>query len=264
VSVALVLGRGGVSSDALDRLVDAARAGAAGFVDVSTPNDVFAADAVLVASPVVLYGLPGELKAFIDSWMDGFDAPKAANMLAGYVAVCSPDDEERLQAFHVQMRGIFSTFGMTYCGKAVGTQVGVARRLGQVLAQGDGFAGYPDAYLAGIAHYNAGEFWEAHEDWEDIWNEEASDLRLYYQGLIQVAAALHHFGHGNWSGMNKLLKAGTEKLECFRPRAMGLDLDAFLEELAPWCALAAARTGAHVPVLRVPDEPPRITVDQEG
>ena len=258
MTVALVRG---AASAALDALVDAARAGASDLVCVSTPAELFAADALLVATPVVLYGLPGELKAFFDSCMDGFDAPKAASMSAGYVAACSPADDDVLHAFHVQMRGIFTSFGMTYCGKAVGREIAVARRLGEVLAAGDGFAGYHDAYLAGIARFNAGEFWEAHEDWEEIWHEETSDLRLYYQGLIQVSAAFHHYGRENWYGMHKLLKAGTEKLQQFRPRALGLDLDAFLAELQPWRDLAEARTGGRVPVLRVHGEPPRITVD---
>ncbi|NJN14237.1 MAG: DUF309 domain-containing protein [Planctomycetes bacterium] len=137
----------------------------------------------------------------------------------------------------------------------------VARRLGEVLASGEGFAGYPEEYLEGIRRFHEGEYWEAHESWEEIWLAEESSLRLYYQGLIQVTAAFHHYGNVNWKGMASLLKSGMEKLEGFRPRAMGLDLDSFLGRLEEWRLLAEARCGRPSAVTRIPAKVPRITLD---
>ena len=39
--------------------------------------------------------------------------------------------------------------------------------------------------------FNSGKFFEAHERWEDVWRELDGEDKVFVQGLIQVAAALH-------------------------------------------------------------------------
>ena len=53
---------------------------------------------------------------------------------------------------------------------------------------------YDPLYLRGIAYFNACEFFEAHETWEELWKDYSGELREFYKGLIQAAVALHHFG----------------------------------------------------------------------
>ena len=55
-------------------------------------------------------------------------------------------------------------------------------------------------YRAGIELFNKCEFFEAHDVWEELWSEYRGEDRTFYQGLIQVAVALHHFGNGNIRG----------------------------------------------------------------
>ena len=44
----------------------------------------------------------------------------------------------------------------------------------------------------GLSAYEAGEFYEAHEAWEELWHdEEDDDARTLLQALIQIASALH-------------------------------------------------------------------------
>ena len=47
---------------------------------------------------------------------------------------------------------------------------------------------------AGVEHFNAGRFWHAHEDWEDLWKslKGVAEQKLVdgVQGLIQIAAML--------------------------------------------------------------------------
>ncbi len=50
---------------------------------------------------------------------------------------------------------------------------------------------------AGIAQFDAGHYWHAHEDWESAWRTDAGHDRHFYKGLIQLAAALHHQRRGN-------------------------------------------------------------------
>ncbi|MEX2169630.1 MAG: DUF309 domain-containing protein [Pirellulales bacterium] len=91
---------------------------------------------------------------------------------------------------------------------------------------------YDPLYLKGIEYFNDCEFFEAHEIWEELWTEYRGPLRQFYQGLIQVAVALHHFGNGNIRGARKVYVSSTNYLQPYRPACMGLDLEAFLANFA--------------------------------
>jgi predicted metal-dependent hydrolase len=70
-----------------------------------------------------------------------------------------------------------------------------------------------DARLApGRAAFNRGEFFEAHELWEDVWRGLAGGERLLVQGLIQIAAGLHHLQRGRTRPAARLLARGARKL----------------------------------------------------
>ena len=49
------------------------------------------------------------------------------------------------------------------------------------------------------------------ELWEDLWNLEAGQDRVYVQGLIQVAAHFVHLKKGNWSGARSVARSAREK-----------------------------------------------------
>lgn len=94
---------------------------------------------------------------------------------------------------------------------------------------------YEPDYLQGIAYFNACEFFEAHEVWEDVWSEHQGESRRFYQGLIQVAVCLHHFGNGNVRGARKLYRTSSNYLEAYRPHHLGLDVDKLLEQFEICC-----------------------------
>ena len=48
---------------------------------------------------------------------------------------------------------------------------------------------YDPRYLAGILHFNRGDYFEAHEVWEDLWHDKAGPDRRFYQGLIQAGGS---------------------------------------------------------------------------
>jgi predicted metal-dependent hydrolase len=89
---------------------------------------------------------------------------------------------------------------------------------------------YDPLYLQGIQYFNECEFFEAHETWEELWTEYRGPARKFYQGLIQAAVALHHFGNGNIRGARKVYVTSCNYLEEYRPRYEGLDLEAFLAQ----------------------------------
>ena len=87
-------------------------------------------------------------------------------------------------------------------------------------------------YLKGIEHFNRREFFEAHDIWEELWREmKGDDARMFYQGLINAAVALHHYSNGNVSGAGRQWAYCYEHLERFRPRHLDLDVDGLLAAL---------------------------------
>jgi predicted metal-dependent hydrolase len=112
---------------------------------------------------------------------------------------------------------------------------------------------YEPLYLEGIALFNVCDFFEAHDIWEELWSEYRGPSRAFYQGLIQTAVALHHFGNGNIRGARKLYHSSRQYLEPFRPRHLGLDLD----------GLFASMENCFTEVLASTEEFPQIELEAE-
>ncbi|HEY2895024.1 MAG TPA: DUF309 domain-containing protein [Pirellulales bacterium] len=96
-------------------------------------------------------------------------------------------------------------------------------------------APYDPRYLEGIEHFNKCDFYEAHEVWEELWADYQGTSRRFYQGLIQVAVCLHHFGNGNTRGAKKLFYSSRGYLDDYRPQHLGVDLDKLLTQLEICC-----------------------------
>jgi predicted metal-dependent hydrolase len=90
---------------------------------------------------------------------------------------------------------------------------------------------YPEKYLEGIRLFNEQEFFECHEVLEELWSETIGDEKKFYQGLIQAAVALFHFGNENLGGARKLYNSASTNLERYRPFYQGLDLEKFFSDM---------------------------------
>ncbi len=108
-------------------------------------------------------------------------------------------------------------------------------------------------YLRGIEHFNACDFFEAHEVWEELWTEYHGPSRKFYQGLIQAAVCLFHFGNENIRGAKKLYHSSSNYLAAYRPFHLGLDIEAFLAQFEKCLAEVNAST----------EEFPKIAIDPE-
>jgi hypothetical protein len=86
---------------------------------------------------------------------------------------------------------------------------------------------YDPRYLAGILFFNDQDFFEAHEVWEDLWAESHGDERRFYQGLIQAAVGLFHFGGGNLGGAVKLYRSSYDYMKSCGSPFLGLDVADF-------------------------------------
>ena len=117
---------------------------------------------------------------------------------------------------------------------------------------------YSPLYLRGIQHFNECEFFEAHDVWEELWSDYQGPSRRYFQGLIQAAVCLHHFGNGNCRGAIKLYHGCRGYLQDYLPRHLGLDLTAFLSQLADCCHELISNTEEFPSVELDPEKIPEI------
>ncbi len=89
----------------------------------------------------------------------------------------------------------------------------------------------PANVMKGIEQFNRRAFYRCHDSIELAWVRESGDVRLMYQGLLQVSVAFYHVQRGNWRGMVKMLARGKGKLFPFLPACQGVDLDALLADV---------------------------------
>ena len=88
----------------------------------------------------------------------------------------------------------------------------------------------PEALLRlGIDLYNAGHYWNAHEAWEQVWLDAPRELRAFYQGLIQLTAALVHVTRAEYPGSVRLLAAAIDKLQVYESPTLGVDVTSLVD-----------------------------------
>jgi predicted metal-dependent hydrolase len=108
--------------------------------------------------------------------------------------------------------------------------------------------------LEGVAHFNAGRYFEAHEALEEVWRSTAPEPKDLLQGLIQVAVAMVHFrDRGRPAVARRVLAKGRRRIVPYRPAALGLDLEALLEIVERWHRWLDQNEGQ-------PPPPPRLIV----
>jgi uncharacterized protein len=66
---------------------------------------------------------------------------------------------------------------------------------------------------AGRTAFNHGEFYDAHEHWEAVWDDADEPERSWLQGMIQVATGLHKLGRGRGDVALRLIGSGLGKLD---------------------------------------------------
>jgi len=91
-----------------------------------------------------------------------------------------------------------------------------------------------EKFDSGVRHFNGQRFFEAHEIWEELWLAAAEPEKTYLQGLIQIAAAFHHFKRDNPRGAQSLLAAGAAKLESCPETFRGISIPSLRCDLGPW------------------------------
>jgi uncharacterized protein len=105
-------------------------------------------------------------------------------------------------------------------------------------------------FRKGLEAFNSGHFYDAHEHWEEVWLQTPTPDKIFLQGLIQVAAAFHHYSRANHPGCRNLLQAGLLKLEFFPEEHWGLEIEPLRASVRQW--LAPLRAGKNPEKIELP------------
>lgn len=111
-----------------------------------------------------------------------------------------------------------------------------------------------DKFRKGIILFNSGEFFKAHEVWEEIWLQASEPEKTFLQGLIQLAAAFHHYSRGNRAGTQSLVAAALQKLEKFPANYFAVNLGVLRMAAGDWASAPSNHPGC------VPVPPPKIQI----
>jgi len=103
---------------------------------------------------------------------------------------------------------------------------------------------------AGARLFDDGEWWHAHEAWEEAWKAAADPASGYLKGLVQLAAAGYHTERSNWGAVANVAAKARRSLLAHQPERWPLPTGFLL------CVAAAlernalgGRSSAHLPRL---------------
>ena len=83
----------------------------------------------------------------------------------------------------------------------------------------------------GIKLFNDGNYFEAHDYFEEIWAAEKSEKKLFYQGLVQISVGNYHFNSENYNGSLSQYSKGLKKLEKYPENYESINLVKFSAEI---------------------------------
>jgi uncharacterized protein len=88
----------------------------------------------------------------------------------------------------------------------------------------------PDKVLEGIAAFNAGDYFEAHELLEEAWMAEPGEIRDLYRGILQVAVCYFHIIQQNYTGAQKMYARSLKWLTKWQPDCRGVRVTELLRD----------------------------------
>ena len=88
-----------------------------------------------------------------------------------------------------------------------------------------------ELFNKGLIFYKAGNYFEAHEYWEDLWSDFYIEDKKFIQGLIQLSVSFVHLENNNLNGARSLLKKCNEKFENYSGFHRGIDVDLLLKDI---------------------------------
>ena len=86
-------------------------------------------------------------------------------------------------------------------------------------------------YQEGLNYFISGDYFEAHESWEDLWSDFYLEDRKFIQGLIQLSVSFVHLERGNMNGAKSLLNKSIEKFQLFSGVHRNVNLESLVRQI---------------------------------
>ncbi len=86
-------------------------------------------------------------------------------------------------------------------------------------------------FLLGMETYHQGNYFDAHEHWEELWSDFQLEDKTFIQGLIQLAVSFVHLQNGNMIGANSLLNKCRGKFTDYHGLHRNINIDKLKREL---------------------------------
>ena len=90
---------------------------------------------------------------------------------------------------------------------------------------------FKDSLQEAIDLFNSQKWYEAHDAFEDIWNDLVGDERQIVQGILQVSVSQFHLNKGNLNGAMILLGEGLGRIKNKVSEDLEIDLILFFSSL---------------------------------
>jgi hypothetical protein len=114
-----------------------------------------------------------------------------------------------------------------------------------------------DNHRLGRRHFNAGEFFPAHEAWETAWKQaRGTEEAEFFKGLSQLGAGYVHLLRGNAHGAIRLLRRAEGRVRRYPAGTRGVDTVAVAD--AAEADAAAVEAGTLVPGIAAEHHAPRV------
>lgn len=95
----------------------------------------------------------------------------------------------------------------------------------------------PQEFWQGVEQFNQRQFYDCHDTLEALWMDSVEPEKRFYQGVLQIAVALHHLGNLNWRGAVILLGEGINRLRHYQPVYSGVNVTQLLTQAADLLAM---------------------------
>ena len=82
----------------------------------------------------------------------------------------------------------------------------------------------PDKVQKGIQHFNQGDYYEAHEWFEDAWRETPDPSREFYRALLHISGGFYRLTQGKPTAAKKFFSHAEKWLSEFPDDHQGFDL----------------------------------------
>ena len=109
---------------------------------------------------------------------------------------------------------------------------------------------FEENFFNALNLFNSQKWYEAHDAFEDIWNNLDGDERQIIQGILQVSVSQFHLSKGNLNGATILLGEGLGRIKNRTYINLGIDLVSFCK-----CLEKLLRKLQYREILKESDKP---------